>query len=275
MRIAFIGTGSMGSLLIESLLRSGALEPSQIIASNRTPAKVAELAARHSGLTAASSNLEAAAGSDIIFLCIRPSDFKDVVDEIKASMQPEQVIVSITSPVLLAHLEEYLPCKIAKVIPSITNYVLSGATLCIYGSRMQPQDCETLEQMLGKISQPLRIEESYTRIVSDLSSCGPAFIAFLLQKFVEAAVDVTGIPRAVADEVARNMLLGTGRLLTEGGMSTEQLQARVSVPGGITAQALQLLEQELDGTFHRLIHRTHDKFEEDLEKSNLTFCMKT
>jgi len=274
MNVSFIGTGSMGGTLIESFVRSGALVPEQITITNRTYGKAEALASRYPGMKAVRTNGEAAAGGDLVFLCIKPLDFKCVVDEIRASMQPEQMIVSITSPVLLAHLEEWLPCKIAKVIPSITNMMLSGASLCIYGSRFEAIDQAMLEGLLSHVSEPIRIEEQYTRVVSDLSSCGPAFMAFLLQQFVDAAVRETGIDRADAIRLAGNMLLGTGLLLTEGGMSPEQLQSRVSVPGGITARALLQLETELDGVFERLIRTTHAKFREDLEKVDQSFTVK-
>lgn len=274
MNVSFIGTGSMGGTLVESFVRSGALVPEQITIANRSYDKAETLASRYPGMKAVRSNAEAAAGSDLVFLCVKPLDFKCVVDEIRASMQPEQMIVSITSPVLLAHLEEWLPCKIAKVIPSITNMVLSGASLCIYGSRFEAIDQAMLEGLLSHISEPIRIEEQYTRVVSDLSSCGPAFMAFLLQQFVDAAVRETGIDRTDAIRLAGNMLLGTGLLLTEGGMSPEQLQSRVSVPGGITARALLQLETELDGVFERLIRTTHAKFREDLEKVDQSFTVK-
>ena len=92
--------------------------------------------------------------------------------------------------------------------------------------------------------------KQHTRIVSDLSSCGPAFMACLLQRFVDAAVEETGIPREEARRVASEMFYGTGQLLTKGGMTPEELQARVAVPGGITAKALALLSSELDGVFN-------------------------
>jgi len=273
MKVGFIGTGSMGSLLIESFIHSGALQPGQIIASSRTLSKTERLASLYPGLRAVPSNTEAAFGCDIVFLCIKPLDFKHVIDEIKASVQPEQMIVSITSPVLLAQLEEWLPCKIAKVIPSITNYVLSGASLCIYGKRITDQDRSTLESLFSWISEPHCIDEQYTRIVSDLSSCGPAFFACLLQGFIDAAVEETGINREQATVLASNMLLGTGKLLTEGRFTPEQLQARVSVPGGITAEAIRLLNHELDGVFQRLIRTTHAKFYEDVEKVGVSFLI--
>ena len=128
-----------------------------------------------------------------------------------------------------------------------------------------------LESLFTHISEPLRIAESYTRVVSDLSSCGPAFMAYLLQKFVDAAVEETGIPRSEALKVASNMLLGTGLLLTEGRMTPEEVQERVAVPGGITAKALHLLSRETDGVFNDLIRTTHDKYREDLIKVTTAF----
>lgn len=47
MKVGFIGTGSMGSLLIESFINSNALKPQQISASNRTHSKITELARRY------------------------------------------------------------------------------------------------------------------------------------------------------------------------------------------------------------------------------------
>jgi len=266
MKVGFIGTGSMGSILIEAFIRSGALEPNRIVASNRTRSKAERLAELYPGLHAANSNIEVALESDVLFLCVKPGEYKKVIDDIAAIVLPTQIVVSVTSAVLLRHLSERLPCKIAKIIPSITNYVLSGATLCMYGETMEPGDIDELERLFGRISKPLRIDENHTRICSDLSSCGPAFIAFFLQKFIEAAVECQGISSELATELASEMLLGTGKLLTEGGFDPAKLQERVSVPGGITAAGLRLMDAEMDGLFVRLIRITHAKYEEDLVK---------
>ncbi|TVY09061.1 late competence protein ComER [Paenibacillus cremeus] len=266
MRVGFIGTGSMGSILIEAFIQSGALNPEQIVATNRTISKAERLAETYAGLQVARSNMEVASLSDLLFLCIKPSEFKAVLDDIANSVDSSKLIVSITSPVLIRHLEELLPCKIAKVIPSITNYVLSGATLCIYGDRFTPEDKELLENMLSHISAPIRVSEQYTRISSDLSSCGPAFLAYFVQKFVEAAVAETGISEEEATQLASEMTLGTGKLLTTGGFSPASLQKRVSVPGGITAEGLRIMEKELCGVFYDLIRTTHSKYEEEVEK---------
>jgi len=274
LNVGFIGAGSMGGMLVEAFIRSGALSPERIAVANRTHAKAERLALRYPGLRAVRTNAEAAAGRDIVFLCVKPLDYRTVIDEIRASVQPEQLIVSITSPVLLAHLEEWLPCRVAKVIPSITNMALGGVTLLVYGSRVEPGQMAMLKGLLSHISRPVRIDERHTRVASDLSSCGPAFMAFMLRRFVDAAVKETGIGREEAERLAAGMLLGTGRLIAEEGLTAEDVIRRVAVPGGITAAALKVLEAELDGVFNRLIRTTHAKFREDLAKVDQSFAVK-
>jgi competence protein ComER len=273
MKAGFIGTGSMGSILIEAFIHSGAFNPEQIIAGNRTIRKVELLAETYPGLHVAGSNREVVLGSDLIFLCVKPSEFKKVIDEIKEDVLPSQFIVSITSPILLKHLEGLLPAKISKIIPSITNYVLSGATLCIHGNRMQPEDKEWLENLFAHISSPIRVSENFTRISSDISSCGPAFLAKFLQSFIDAAVEATGISIEEATLLASEMTLGTGKLLTTGGFNPATLQKRVSVPGGVTEEGLRILDDELAGIFSSVISATHAKYEDDIEKAELLFTL--
>lgn len=271
MKVAFIGTGSMGSLLIEAFLRSGALHPHYICASNRSLHKAELLADRHPGLRVTGSIAEAANGSQIVFLCVKPLDYPAVIDELAGVLTERQIVVSITSPVQIAMLEERIPSKIAKIIPSITHSELSGASLCIYGSRILPEDRLLLEQLMSSISIPVPIRETETRIASDIASCGPAFIAFFLQQWAEAAARHTGIKQADAVRLGAEMLHGTGKLLTEGGFTPEELQRRVAVPGGVTAEGIAVLRGSLEQVFASLIETTHRKFDEDLGKLDELF----
>ena len=271
MKVAFIGTGAMGSLLIDAFLRSGALLPQNICASNRSPSKAKWLAQRHPGLRAYSSNAEAAQGSKIVFLCIKPLDYPDVIAEIRDVLDDNQIVVSITSPVQIETLEAAIPSKIAKIIPSITHSVHSGASLCIYGGRIRPEDRLLLEQLMSSISTPITLKESETRIASDLSSCGPAFVAHMLQLWAESAAERTGISYEEAIALGSEMLLGTGKLLTEGGLNPEQLIERVAVPGGVTAEGIAVLDSCLREVFAHLIDTTHRKYDDDISKLHTLF----
>ncbi|CAM3440045.1 late competence protein ComER [Marinicrinis lubricantis] len=266
MNIGFIGTGSMGTILIESFIKTGAIKQENINIHNRSKEKAELLQIKYPGIHIAENCQQLAAGSDLIMICVKPLEYKNVLEQMSCSLTKEHIIVSITSPVLIKHLEYQTPCKIAKVIPSVTNFACSGASLCIFGERMEPDDRTYVHQLFSAISTPIEIQEEYTRVTSDISSCGPAFISYFLLQFVQAAVDVTGISKEHATKLASEMLLGTGKLLTSGNFTPETLIQKVSVPGGITAEGIRYMSLQLDGVFNQLIHTTHTKYNEDLEK---------
>lgn len=266
MKIGFIGAGSMGSLLVGAFVRAGAMQPDNITVSSRTPSKLDTLANQYPGLQIAASNRKAAIGADYLFLCVKPMDFRRVLDEISSVLTPEQVVVSITSPVKISSLEELIPCKVAKIIPSVVNAVGSGASLFMWGTRLTDSDRNELLKMFSAISQPIEILEEEVRVASDISSCGPAFLANLLEQFIDAAVMSTGMERETATVLACEMMLGTARLMLEHPCSPSELQAKVSVPGGITAAALDVLRKSTRGAFIQVLYTTHEKFAEDLDR---------
>ncbi|QTH46187.1 late competence protein ComER [Cohnella sp. LGH] len=266
MKIGFIGAGSMGSLLVGAFVRSGAMRPDDIVVSSRTPSKLSALAEQYPGLHIAASNREAAIGADYLFLCVKPLDFRRVLEEIAPVLTARQIVVSITSPVKVASLEELTPSKVAKIIPSVVNAVGSGASLVMWGTRLTEDDKQELWQLFSSISRPICVPEDEVRVASDLSSCGPAFMACLLEQFIDAAVLSAGMERETATALACEMMLGTARLMLELPCTPAELQARVSVPGGITAVALESLRKSTRGAFLQVLYTTHEKFAEDLDR---------
>jgi competence protein ComER len=136
----------------------------------------------------------------------------------------------------------------------------------MWGSRLTADDQNALWNLFSAISQPIVISEEEVRVASDLSSCGPAFLACLLEQFIDAAVMSTGMERETATELACEMMYGTARLMLEHSCSPSELQAKVSVPGGITAAALEVLRKSTRGAFRQVLYTTHEKFAEDLER---------
>ncbi|WP_372662772.1 late competence protein ComER [Cohnella sp.] len=266
MKIGFIGAGSMGSLLIGAFIRAGVMHPDNIVVSSRTPSKPSILAQQYPGLQIAANNKQAAIGTDYLFLCVKPLDFRGVLNEIAPALNQNQIVISVTSPVKISSLEEILPCKVVKIIPSVVNAVGSGASLFMWGTRLTNEDRTALWNMFSSISKPIEILEEEVRVASDISSCGPAFLANLLEQFIEAAVMSTGMEREIATELACEMMLGTARLMLEHPCTPSELQAKVSVPGGITAAALEVLRKSTRGAFLQVIYTTHEKFAEDLDR---------
>ena len=263
MKVGIIGTGTMGSLLVQSFVQANALTAESIILFNRSAEKAQQLAERMEGVTIAHDARALVAASDIIFLCIKPHDYATVLEMCQTSFRAEQIVVTITSPVMIDQLEALVPAKVAKLIPSVTNSLQSGVALYCFGERLDNSDRSRLLQLFRALGLPLEIQERHTRIASDISSCGPAFLSALLQLWIQAAVDKTGISTTLAQQMMAEMLSGLAQLLTCGGVTPHEIITKVAVPGGITAAGLECLLTECEGLFESLTTLTQQKFNSD------------
>lgn len=266
MKIGIIGTGNMGSVLIQAFSESAAVSASQLVITNRTKQKADHLQVDYPDLNVADDASQIAREADIIFVCVKPLDIQPLVQTLSADLSQEKLLVSITSPVNVNELESIAECSVARAIPSITNRALAGASLITFGSSCSDKQQQDLLALMGHISTPYQIEENITRVASDIISCGPAFFSYLTQRFIQAAATQTDITYEQATHFATEMLIGLGELLEKEIYTLPGLQEKVHVKGGVTGVGLSVLEAEIGDMFERLYLKTHQKFKEDRKK---------
>ncbi|PGK36435.1 late competence protein ComER [Bacillus anthracis] len=265
MNIGIIGTGNMGNILIDAFLETRAVKPSCLTIINRTPAKAYHIKEKHPYVHIAKTIDEVIEQSHLIFICVKPIDIYPILQKYAEHFSDEKCLVSITSPISPSQLEKLVPCHVARIIPSITNRALSGASLFTFGNNCSEEWQQKLFHLFKNISTPLVIEADITRVSSDIASCGPAFFSYLLQCFINAAVDKTTITHEEATTLVSEMVVGMGKLLEKGIFTLPTLQEKVCVKGGVTGEGIRVLEEHVGDMFHKLIERTHEKFDEDLK----------
>jgi competence protein ComER len=231
----------------------------EIVAFNRTPAKLDKIVLEYPAVQKMDSAASLGKTSQVIFLCVKPGDVQTVLNSLQPCLTRDQFLVSINSVWSIADLEQAAPCKVVKLIPSITQESLSGAILTMYGSRLTHADLELMNSLLQAISFPIAIDEQQTRVSSDLTSCGPAFMSHVLQSFATAAERQGNLSREQADILVKTMIYGLAKLIVEEGFSFHDVIKRVAVPGGVTAEGLKVLEPALDGVFDRVLTATRLK----------------
>ncbi|MCM3761542.1 late competence protein ComER [Alkalihalobacillus oceani] len=274
MKIGIIGTGSMGTILLESFIDSGRIAAEQLIITNRTKQKAEALQARFQDLNVVEDGMAVVKQADVTFLCVKPLQFPELLRQLAPHCRPEKILISITSPIAVRELEHMVDCKVARAIPSILNRALTGSSLLSFGERCMEEDRRLVTQIMRSISEPLLIDEDITRVSSDIVSCGPAFFSYLVQQFIEGAVRQTKISREDATILATNMLIGMGKLLEEEHFTLPSLQQRVCVPGGITGEGIKVLEEEVGQMFDHLFQQTQEKYAEDKELLSTAFANK-
>ncbi|RYL91557.1 late competence protein ComER [Sporolactobacillus sp. THM7-4] len=263
MKIGVIGTGTMGSLIIEALIKSKSVKPSHIWMTNRTEEKARNLANAYPGLTVCPTPHEVIKHAAIVFLCIKPLQFFPLLQSVQNTWRPDQLAVSITSPITLTQLEKMISCSVTRVVPSIVNQALAGSTLVTFGTSMNDRQKTKIWTLLENFSHPVEISEKNIRVASDLSSCGPAFLSFLLEKMIEGAVRSTPISEDDATELVTQMVIGFGKLLEDQTFTLTELREKVTVKGGVTGVGLNVLKTGYGGVFEHLFEETRKKFIED------------
>ncbi|WP_257009817.1 late competence protein ComER [Evansella halocellulosilytica] len=262
-RVGFIGTGSMGSILIESFIEARALTPTDVTITNRTMEKALHLARSYKGMKVVSKPEQVIQQCEWIFLCVKPHQMIPLLRNVKGDLTGDHTIISITSPLLVEELECVVEGGVVRFIPSIVNRALEGPSLVTFGQQIEKEEQQQFMDFFRMISRPQIINDSITRVASDLGSCGPAFLSYLLERMIQGATEETEITNEQATNIVESMLIGYGELLRQNHFTLPTLRERVTVPGGVTGEGLKVLEKEVGKQFNYVFQRTHEKFSED------------
>jgi competence protein ComER len=265
MKIGMIGTGNMGGILAEAIVDGQGIPPSKLMVTNRTLSKAEKLKRKIPQIQVCPTVSAIITEADLIFLCMKPLDLFPILKENQVLFTDDKCVVSITSPISVEQLESIVGCSCVRAIPSITNRALAGVSLVTYGKSCTDEWRRKVNELLSSFSSPVEIDDSITRVASDIVSCGPAFFSYLTQRFIDGAVSKTSIDHATATVLSANMLIGLGELLRKEFYTLPALQEKVCVKGGITGEGIKVMEQELGNVFDHLFEATHEKFREDLE----------
>jgi competence protein ComER len=252
----FIGTGHLGSMLVRKFVETCAVEAKDILASNRTP-ESAERLAKATGIRPVSNRL-LAEHSDIVFLCVRPLDVRNVLSELGPLLTPEKLLVSVVGDVSLSTLSAQCKSRVVRAFPSMASERLQGVTLLAFGDNATTKDRTLINSLFQAIGEALESEEKDFGILADLTSCAPGYYAALMSEFVLAAKR-KGIPEELAEHLVKKTLFGTALLLEE--ESFKGLIASVATRGGITEAGVSVIQRDAPELFDQLFAATETRHE--------------
>jgi pyrroline-5-carboxylate reductase len=257
----------MGSMIINGLLYANAVEIEDIIITSRTKSKLNKLILKYPQIEIAENNISLAEESDKIFLFVNTGEVKNVIDEIKDHISPDIHIIHISAGLSLDLLETIVSGKISRMIPSLTSEVGEGISLICHNKNVTEPEKKFVEDLFAHISSIKVISEDDFEVGSDLTSCAPAFIAYMMMSFARSGAEKSNLSPEEAENMVIKTLYGTAKLLAKKEMSFEEIISRVATKGGITEEGIKLLEKELPPLFSDLFEKTLNKHEK--VKANL------
>ena len=215
-KIGFIGAGNMATAIINGLIaQKGSADFINVYDVNASQLD----AMKRLGANVLASGGEVVKNSDIIVLAVKPQNYAEVLDELKAYADESKTFVSIAAGISIGYVQSGLGCEcpVMRVMPNTPLLLKKGATALCPSGNMSDGDKQTIYEMFAGSGVCEYLTEDHMNEIIAVNGSSPAFI-YLFAK-------------AMAD-YAR-----------ESGDSADTLIQKVSSKGGTTIAALDKLRE--------------------------------
>jgi pyrroline-5-carboxylate reductase len=242
-RVAVLGAGKMGGILLKALLEKQLFSTKTTVATVQHEEKARSLS-KKLGIRVSTDNRAAARNADIILLCVKPQIVDQVVEQIRPSVTKNQIIISVAASVPTSQIERVLKraVPVVRAMPNTPCVVGCGMTALCKGKFAMAQHLEIASALFGVVGRTVVVDEKLMDAVTGLSASGPAYIYIILESLAEAGVKV-GLPRDVATLLAAQTTMGAATVVLETGEHPAQLKDAVTTPAGCTIDGILELEE--------------------------------
>jgi pyrroline-5-carboxylate reductase len=239
--LVLAGCGKMGGAMLEGWLKAGA-DPKMIVAIDPKPThEVMELlqkrGIRHNPPVTSITDAE------VIIVAVKPQVMEDVLPNLVSLKSSRPLILSVAAGKTIATFAKHFgqDAAIIRTIPNTPAAIGRGITAMSANANVSKVQMALATALLSSTGEVVTVDdESMIDLVTAVSGSGPAYI-FYLTECMAAAGEKIGLPAALAMQLARATVAGSGELMRQTGIDAATLRQNVTSPNGTTFAALQVL----------------------------------
>lgn len=241
MNIGFIGFGKMGEAIVRGILNNNQINYTiYAIDSNEERNKLI----KELGLKTAKSYKELIYNCKIIFLVVKPQNYKDLLNKIKEYVTEDKIIVSIAAGISTSFISDNLEkaVPIIRVMPNTPLLIGLGATALCKNSKVKESEFNIVKSVFETSGVVEVIPEDQMNSIISVNGSSPAYI-YLFAKAVIDYAQSQGIEKSVATNLICSTLKGSAEMIKTQNKTPDELIKDVSSPGGTTLKALETLNE--------------------------------
>jgi pyrroline-5-carboxylate reductase len=232
MQVGLVGSGNMARGMARGWGRPVLCTD---VLANRAQALVAEVGGEVVG-----SNAELAQRADVVVLCHKPGQLREVAAEVAPHAK---AVASILGAVPLADLRAAYPDRpVYRFLPSTPVELRQGVVVRASDAPQDERLDREVPELFAELGTLVEVPDAQVDAAMGLMSCAPAYVALLAEAQVDAGVR-HGLPPDKAAEMVVQTFAGTAALLAQRGYDTLSVRREVTSPGGSTARGLAALER--------------------------------
>ena len=251
--IVLVGAGRMGGALLTGWIKR-AIGPLIVVEPRPSKALKALARRKHFALFASGDSVDSMPARACV-VALKPQILKGEAPGLRPFAESGALMISIAAGTNTATLKRAWggTARIVRAMPNTPGAIGRGITALYAAKGTRKSDKALANRLLAALGETAWVKhEAWIDVVTAVSASGPAYVFHLVEALADAA-EKEGLPRPLAEELARATIAGSGALLDHDRASPEQLRRNVTSPGGTTAAALDVLMAK-DG-LGRLMHR--------------------
>ena len=243
-KIAVLGAGKMGGLILRALLDSGAVDAEHLCATVEHEREARETRQKLGFNNIGVSNADAARTADVVLLCVKPPVAGKVLQMIRPTLSRDAQVISIVTGVSTKDIEGLLEpnVPVVRAMPNTACRIGCGMTALCAGTCAQDSHMALADTVFSLMGRTAEVDEIHMDAVTGLSASGPAFIYIVLEALAEGGVRV-GLSREIATIFAANAALGAASMVLKTGSHPALLKDEVTTPAGCTIDGILELEE--------------------------------
>lgn len=243
-RIGFIGSGNMAKAMIGGIVKSGLVEPQNIISSDLNEA-ILESVRNEFNINTTTKSEEVVKNSDIIIVAVKPNIYDIVLNGVKELIDNEKIIVTIAAGKTIESIENVIGQnkKIVRTMPNTPALVNEGMSAICKNKNILDEELEMVKSIFNSFGKAEVVNEYLIDSVIGVSGSAPAYVFMFIEAMADAAV-LYGMPRNQAYKFASQAVMGSAKMVLETGKHPGELKDMVCSPGGTTIEAVKTLEEE-------------------------------
>ncbi len=238
MKIAIIGTGSMGGAFAKAWASSG----HELVLYNRSRDKAEQLAKELEEAQVVPSLSEALSEVAVVLFAVKPKDVVHLSRECSGLkwQGPSPTIFSVLAGVSLRALQELFPWggSFFRSMPSLSIAYKRGV-IAVTTSDPPP---ESMKKLLSLLGECFWVEEGLMNSMTALVGSAPAYFCTLIEAFMQGGIEL-GVPAEQALNLALCAAEGAIAIIRKQGVHPAVVHAQIASPGGTTIAGQRFLEE--------------------------------
>jgi pyrroline-5-carboxylate reductase len=245
MKVTVVGVGNLGSVLVKALLNTAITQKDTLSLYNRSMTEYLEqLKEEGISVRGPRKSTDERHECDLILFAVKPQEAESAIAPWANSIAPSTVVVSVMAGLQIAALSKFLGGHrtVVRAMPNLGAYVGRSATAYFSPPDIDPECVRVVRTVLSAFGEIYELlEEGMLDAATAIAGSGPAYVCWLAEQMISAAIDF-GFEREQAVDLVVQTLLGTAEVLHQRHDEPAVVRERVTSRGGTTAAALSVLD---------------------------------